>query len=70
MLSVVGVVFLALVAIVAAGVVAMTRSHGRPGAWLGVAALATVVVYVYGAIDSLGGDTSTPRGRRPPWLCS
>lgn len=59
MLSIVGVVFLALVAVAAAGVVAATRSHGRPGLWLGVAAIATVVVYVYGAAESLGGDTST-----------
>ncbi len=59
MLSIVGVVFLALVAVAAAGVVAATRSHGRPGLWLGVAALATVVVYVYGAAKSLGSDTST-----------
>lgn len=59
MLSIVGVAFLALAAVATAGVVAATRSRGRPGLWLGVAAIATAVVYVYGAAESLGGDTST-----------
>ena len=59
MLSIVGVAFLALATVAAAGIIAATRSHGRPGLWLGVAAISTVVVYVYGAAESLGSDTST-----------
>lgn len=35
-----------------------SRSDDRPGLRLGVAALVTVVTYVYGAAESLGGDIS------------
>ncbi len=59
MFSIIGVAFLGLVAVVAVGIFAVARSGGRPGAWLGIAALATVVTYVYGAAESLGEDTST-----------
>lgn len=59
MTSVAGVVFLALAAVAAAGVVVATRSGGRPGPWLGAAGLATIVVYLYGAAESLGDETST-----------
>lgn len=58
MLSILGVALLALVALAAAGVAA-ARASGSPGAWLGVAAISTVVTYVYGAAESLGEDTST-----------